>query len=106
MGSFIRIGPGIEEGEPSSCGGVPRGVVVGGHKILSPPRRGTQIPKLTKDTTSNNWSHILVLLLALEILSSTGVPRYCILGYYIAKKLIFRKNYDFRVRTSQLGRKF
>jgi hypothetical protein len=37
VGSFIRIGPGIEEGEPSSCGGAPRGVVLGGHKILSPP---------------------------------------------------------------------
>ena len=33
----MRIGPGIEEGEPSSCGGAPRGVVLGGHKILSPP---------------------------------------------------------------------
>ena len=38
MGSFIRIGPGIEEGEPSSCGGAPRGVVPGGHKLLSPLR--------------------------------------------------------------------
>jgi hypothetical protein len=37
VGSFIRIGPGIEEGEPSSCVGAPRGVVLGGHKILSPP---------------------------------------------------------------------
>ena len=37
MGSFIRIGPGIEEGEPSSCGGAPRDVVLGGRKILSPP---------------------------------------------------------------------
>jgi hypothetical protein len=37
VGSFICIGPGIEEGEPSSCGGAPRGVVLGGHKILSPP---------------------------------------------------------------------
>jgi hypothetical protein len=37
VGSFIRIGPGIEEGQPSSCGGAPRGVVLGGHKILSPP---------------------------------------------------------------------
>ena len=36
MGSFIRIGPGIEEGEPSSCGGAPMGVVLGGRKILSP----------------------------------------------------------------------
>jgi hypothetical protein len=33
----MRIGPGIEEGEPSSCGGAPRGVVLGRHKILSPP---------------------------------------------------------------------
>jgi hypothetical protein len=36
VGGFIRIGPCIEEGEPSSCGGAPRGVVLGGHKILSP----------------------------------------------------------------------
>jgi hypothetical protein len=38
VGSFIRIVLGIEEGEPSSCGGAPRGVVLGVHKILSPPR--------------------------------------------------------------------
>jgi hypothetical protein len=37
VGSFICIGPRIEEGEPSSCGGAPRGVVLGGHKILPPP---------------------------------------------------------------------
>jgi hypothetical protein len=30
VGSFIRIGPGIEEGEPSLCGGAPRAVIPGG----------------------------------------------------------------------------
>jgi hypothetical protein len=49
VGSFIRIGTGIEEGEPSSCAGTPRGVVPGGHKlhVLSPPRvlRSQNLPK-------------------------------------------------------------
>jgi hypothetical protein len=30
VGSFIRIIPGIEEGEPSLCGGAPRAVIPGG----------------------------------------------------------------------------
>ena len=30
MGSFIRIGPGIEEDEPSLCGGAPWAVIPGG----------------------------------------------------------------------------
>jgi hypothetical protein len=36
VGSFIRIGPGIEAGEPSSRGGAPRGVVPGSHIDLRP----------------------------------------------------------------------
>ena len=30
MGSFIRIGPGMEEGEPSLCGGAPSAVIPAG----------------------------------------------------------------------------
>jgi hypothetical protein len=30
VGSFIRIGPGIEEGEPSLCGGAPSKAVIPG----------------------------------------------------------------------------
>jgi hypothetical protein len=42
VGSFIRIGPGIEEGEPSPCGGAPMAVVA----YLNVVTLRTRIPKL------------------------------------------------------------
>ena len=38
MESFTRIGPGIEEGEPSSCGGAPMAVIPGGLPYFVTPR--------------------------------------------------------------------
>jgi hypothetical protein len=43
MGSFVRIGPGIEGSEPSLCGGAPRAVILGG--ILKGPDPACTHPK-------------------------------------------------------------
>ena len=90
MGSFIRIGPGIEEGEPSLCVGAPRTVIPGG--ILKcrdpacthpktclcgvgvstrvqlyagrwrPPRRFEPAHKIIFDTREENTLHVDYLL--------------------------------------------
>ena len=45
MGGFIRIGPGIEEGEPSLCGGASMAVIPGRRPRVRTMR--IRIPKLT-----------------------------------------------------------
>ena len=65
MGSFIRIGPGIEEGEPSLCGGAPRAVIPGG--ILKCRDPACTHPKTYLST------HAVMCVLVLSVrLSSPG----------------------------------
>ena len=74
MGSSIRIGPGIEEGELSSCGGAPNlGRGPGwSQNIVATPR--TQIPKLTKRTSAAVDAKLILLL---DLYSSTLRRRRC-----------------------------
>ena len=56
---------GIEEGEPSSCGGAPRGVALGGHKILSPPcvLRSQNLPMATHLAVAPRLGYFLLELI-------------------------------------------
>ena len=53
MGSFIRIGQGIEENEPSLCGGAPRAVIPDG--ILK-----CRDPACTHPKTYHKLVHVLL----------------------------------------------
>ena len=53
MGSFIRIGLGIEEGESSLCGGAPRAVIPGG--ILKCRDPACTHPKTYLNTTLSTF---------------------------------------------------
>jgi hypothetical protein len=72
VGSFIRIGPGIEEGEPSVYGGAPRAVIPGG--ILKCPD-----PACTNFSTHPKTYHITHCVVLVP--SSGTNPRVLVVKY-------------------------
>jgi hypothetical protein len=60
VGSFIRIGPGIEEGAPGLCGGAPRAVIPSGILKCPDPACTTAVvgPTHPKTYHSKNLSRI------------------------------------------------
>jgi hypothetical protein len=93
MGSFIRIRPGIEKGEPSVCGGAPRAVIPGGilkcrdpactHPKTLPVHSRTRTSRGTKFSTTIRYRTTAVPVYTAVPVLNLVVGQLCVHSYVV-----------------------